>query len=73
MVSQRPKEKAETPRLQRLGVWGSSTQQSARWPYPLKLWRAAMSDIGKVVPAHGRTGTPYRTTLKLLNVPPPVS
>ena len=73
MVSRRPEEKAETPRLQRLGVWGSSTQQSARWPYPLKLQGAAMSDIGKVVPAHGRTGTLYRTAPKLLNIPPPAS
>ena len=38
--------------------------------YPLKLQRAATSDIGKVVPAHGQTGTPYQTALKWFNVPP---
>jgi len=71
MVSQHPDEKAEAPRLQRLGVWGS-TPSRVLDAIPTKTAEGHQSDIGKVAPAHRWTGAPYRIAPKWFNVPPPV-
>jgi len=69
VVSQHPS--VDWLRLQGFRGWEcGGRRQSEDCGIPTKPVGGLLSDIGKVAPVHGRTGAPYRTTLKWFYVPP---